>query len=213
VPVADAAGWLAALRPDGVVGVVVVTAAGRGSAAGETAVDVAEPGSPPLRIPAGGFSQVGRAANAALVEAALGAVGTAPGTVLELYAGSGNFTRHLCARTGVVFAHDGDRDAVARGRLNAPAARWLDPATLASPTLVPDTVFVDPPRGGLDAVAFAAAVRARAQIVYVSCDPQTLGRDARRLHDAGFRLTSALALDLMPHTSHIEVVARFARVP
>jgi 23S rRNA (uracil1939-C5)-methyltransferase len=211
----DAAGWLAALRPDGVVGVVVVTAAGRGSAAGETAVDVAEPGSPPLRIPAGGFSQVGRAANAALVEAALGAVGTAPGTVLELYAGSGNFTRHLCARTGVVFAHDGDRDAVARGRMNAPAARWLDDRSLASAMLepAPDTVFVDPPRGGLDAVAFAAAVRARAQIVYVSCDPQTLGRDSRRLHDAGFRLTSALALDLMPHTSHIEVVARFARVP
>ena len=213
----DGSRWLEALRPYGVVGVVAVTvtvtATRRGCAAGEAAVDVAEPGSPPLRIPAGGFSQVGRAANAALVEAALGAVGPDPGSVLELYAGSGNFTRHLCARAGVVVAHDGDRDAVARGRLNAPAARWLDAGALASTMLgaAPDTVFVDPPRGGLDAVAFAAAVRARAQIVYVSCDPQTLGRDARRLQAAGFRLTHALALDLMPHTHHVEVIAHFTR--
>ncbi|HEX2659075.1 MAG TPA: hypothetical protein VHU40_12415, partial [Polyangia bacterium] len=83
---------LEALRPAGIVGVAVGEP---GRRAGEADVDIAEPGSPPLRIPAGGFAQVGRAGNAALVQAVLQAVGAAPGAILELYAGSGNFTRHL----------------------------------------------------------------------------------------------------------------------
>jgi 23S rRNA (uracil1939-C5)-methyltransferase len=49
-------------------------------------------------------------------------------------------------------------------------------------------------------------------VVYVSCDPQTLARDARRIAAAGFRLSRALAVDLMPQTFHVEVVATFDRV-
>jgi 23S rRNA (uracil1939-C5)-methyltransferase len=48
-------------------------------------------------------------------------------------------------------------------------------------------------------------------VVYVSCDPQTLSRDARRIAAAGFRLTRALAIDLMPQTFHVEVLAAFDR--
>ncbi|MFL5307809.1 MAG: class I SAM-dependent RNA methyltransferase [Polyangia bacterium] len=175
---------------------------------GTEAVDVAEPGSAPLHVPAGGFAQAGRAANAALVAAVLEAVGEAPGTIVELYAGSGNFTRHLAARwPGRVQASDGDPAAVTRGRANAPGATWsAKPSTTAA-----DTVLLDPPREGADRAHLDVAARAR-RVVYVSCDPQTLGRDARLLAGSGFRLIRAVALDLMPQTFHVEVVALFERL-
>lgn len=170
-------------------------------------VDVAEPGAAPLAIPAGGFSQVGRSGIAALVAAVLEAVGDDPGVVHELYAGSGTFTRHLAGRIGAhVFACDGDPAAVARGRRNAPGATW----SAHPPTTSPDTVVLDPPREGAERAHLEAAIRARRRIVYVSCDPQTLGRDARHLKANGFRLAGAVALDLMPQTFHVEVVATFA---
>ncbi|HSY37880.1 MAG TPA: TRAM domain-containing protein [Polyangia bacterium] len=186
-------------------GVVGLSLAGKPTL-GRAEVGVAEPGSPPLAIAAGGFAQVGRAANAALVAAVMEAVGPEPGVVLEMYAGSGTFTRHLVARGGGrVFACDGDPAAVERGRRNVPAAAW----SARPPADSPDTVVLDPPREGADRFHLTAAVRARRRIVYVSCDPQTLGRDARHLKADGFRLVEAVALDLMPQTFHVEVVATF----
>ena len=190
-------------------GIVGLSFAGK-PALGRAEVDVAEPGSPALAIPGGGFAQVGRAANAALVAAVLEAVGPEPGIVLEMYAGSGTFTRHLVAVTdtggrGRVFACDGDPAAVERGRRNVPAAVW----SARLPADSPDTVVLDPPREGADRFHLTAAIRARRRIVYASCDPQTLGRDARHLKADGFRLVQAVALDLMPQTFHVEVVATF----
>ena len=187
--------------------VIAGDAAPRTFGAGD--VDVAEPGGSPLRVPAGGFAQVGRTANAALVAAVMRAVGDGPGEVLELYAGSGNFTRHLVAAAARVVAHDADGRAVERGRRNAPAATWQagrPPAGAAA-----DTILVDPPREGLDGENFAAAAQARRRLVYVSCDPQTLGRDAAKLRARGFVLRHVVALDLMPQTFHVEVVATFER--
>lgn len=177
--------------------------------AGEELIDAAEPGSPSLFIPAGAFAQVGAAGNAALVALVLEQVGTAPGRLLELYAGSGNFTRHLVKVTEVL-ASDADRAAVARGRQQVPEAHWLEgPGPDQVGTV--DTVVVDPPREGLDAANLTLARLARRRVVYVSCDPQTLGRDGQRLRAAGFRLERAVALDLMPQTYHVEVVASFLR--
>jgi 23S rRNA (uracil1939-C5)-methyltransferase len=188
----------------GAAGVVGLALGGK-PALGRAEVDVTEPGGPPLAVPAGGFAQVGRAANAALVTAVLEALGRAPGVVLELYAGSGNFTRHLLGVAWAVHASDGDPAAVARGRRNAPGAAWASqPQAIAA-----DTVVLDPPREGADRTHLVAALRARRRIVYVSCDPQTLGRDARALKAGGFRLVHAVALDLMPQTFHVEVVATF----
>ncbi len=190
-------------------GIVGLSLAGKPTL-GRAEVDVAEPGSPPLAISAGGFAQVGRAGNAALVAAVLAAVGPEPGIVLEMYAGSGTFTRHLVAVTGErgrVFACDGDPAALERGRRNAPSATW----SARPPAEAPDTVVLDPPREGADRIHLTAAIRARRRIVYVSCDPQTLGRDARHLQADGFHLVGAVALDLMPQTFHVEVVATFER--
>jgi 23S rRNA (uracil1939-C5)-methyltransferase len=191
-------------------GVVGLSLAGQ-PALGRGAVDVSEPGGAPLPIPAGGFAQVGREANGVLVTEVLRAAGGERsgglGVVLELYAGSGNFTRHLLPRAASVHACDADAAAVARGRRAVPGAVWSGPI----PDMDADLVVLDPPRDGADPPSLRAALRAR-RIVYVSCDPQTLSRDARRIAAAGFRLTGAVAIDLLPQAFHVEVVAVFDRV-
>jgi 23S rRNA (uracil1939-C5)-methyltransferase len=170
--------------------------------------DVAEPGSRPLHVPPRGFAQVSRAANAALVAAVGDALSDRPGRVLELFAGSGNFTRQLVAVASSVVASDGDAEAVARGRLNVPEADWRPAASLGTSVLPVDTVLVDPPREGLDERSLALCAAGR-RLVYVSCDPQTLCRDMGHLLRRGMRFEGAVAFDVMPQTDHIEVVALF----
>jgi 23S rRNA (uracil1939-C5)-methyltransferase len=187
-------------------GIVGLSMAGKPTL-GAAAVNVSEEGGAPMPVPAGGFAQVARAANAVLVEKVMAAVGPSPGVVLELYAGSGNFTRHLVGVAKEVHASDAEPAAVDRGRAAVPGAAWaLRPQVVAA-----DTVVLDPPREGADRPNLEAALRARRRVVYVSCDPQTLARDARKLEAAGLRLVGAVALDLMPQTFHVEVVATFDR--
>ncbi len=75
-----------------------------------------------------------------------------------------------------------------------------------------DVVVADPPRAGLGSrgVTKVAATHA-GRVVFVSCDPGALGRDARLLAEAGYELRSSQLVDLFPHTAHIEVVSRFDR--
>ena len=85
---------------------------------------------------------------------------------------------------------------------SAKAARSRPPATLV----------IDPPRTGLSKEAAGAIVRqAPARVVYVSCDPPTLARDARRLLDAGYSLDALRAFDFFPNTPHVECLAVFTR--
>jgi 23S rRNA (uracil1939-C5)-methyltransferase len=177
----------------------------------EGTVDIAEPGSPPLRIPADAFAQVGMEGNVALIAALLEAVGPQPGRILELNAGSGNFTRHLVGVSPEVWASDSDRAAITRGKHLVPKAHWLGPPPWSGTQPASDTVVADPPREGLDPAGLAAAATARERLIYVSCDPQTLGRDARLLGEVGLVLEKVVALDLMPQTYHVEVVATFKR--
>jgi 23S rRNA (uracil1939-C5)-methyltransferase len=84
---------------------------------------------------------------------------------------------------------------------------------LASGAACPRTVLVDPPRTGLSREALSAVSRLRAaRIVYVSCDPPTMARDARRLLDGGYRLSRVQAFDLFPNTPHVETVGIFDAV-
>jgi tRNA/tmRNA/rRNA uracil-C5-methylase (TrmA/RlmC/RlmD family) len=75
-----------------------------------------------------------------------------------------------------------------------------------------DVVVADPPRAGLGraGVRAVAATRAR-RVALVSCDAGALGRDARLLVQAGYRLVEATVVDAFPHTPHVEVVSRFDR--
>jgi 23S rRNA (uracil1939-C5)-methyltransferase len=76
----------------------------------------------------------------------------------------------------------------------------------------PDAVLVDPPRAGLELPAIGALLaRAPERIVYVSCDPATLARDAKRLSQAGYHLIRVTPFDLFPQTYHIETVSLWMR--
>jgi 23S rRNA (uracil1939-C5)-methyltransferase len=149
----------------------------------------------------------------------------APPRVLELYAGDGNFTRDLVRRARVV-AVEGDRHAAARLADNLRAIiprgmgtfdRWAVRAESAATAVRKlagesfDVVVLDPPRAGaVDLVPGVAALGA-SRIVYVSCDPMTLARDLERFAQQSYRAIKAQPLDMMPHTSHIEVVCLIER--
>jgi 23S rRNA (uracil1939-C5)-methyltransferase len=154
-----------------------------------------------------------------LVLAVADAVSNA-GEILDLYAGVGVFSVPLAAMGHLeVTAIEGDRSSGADLRDNARAQEPRLKALLsgveeylAARKTAPATVVVDPPRTGMSREAGERLARLRApRIVYVSCDPPTLARDARRLLDAGYRLTSLRAFDLFPNTPHVESLAVFDR--
>jgi 23S rRNA (uracil1939-C5)-methyltransferase len=142
------------------------------------------------------------------------------GEVLDLYAGVGLFSIALAALGRLeVTAVEGDRAGGADLRENA---RAQEPRVkvhvesvegfLARRSAAAATVIVDPPRTGLSAEALASLLELSPErLVYVSCDPPTLARDARRLIDAGYALTSLRAFDFFPNTPHVESLALFAR--
>lgn len=165
------------------------------------------------------FFQANRYLLSGLVTSVLDAVPPAGG-VLDLYAGVGLFSVALAA-TGVqeITAVEGDRAGGADLRRNAApyagALRFIIGRVedhLARGGGEAATILVDPPRTGISRDAMDAVVRHGAgRVVYVSCDPPTLARDARRLLDAGYRLTSMKGFDLFPNTPHVEVLVVFER--
>ncbi len=172
-----------------------------------------------LEVPADVFAQVHPAANLALVAAVLDVARPAPGMrALDLYCGAGNFALPL-ARRGVV-VHGVEQSGVAADAARANAARLgLDRATFttgdvdaALATLADsavDLVILDPPRAGAAGPLHRIAGLRPPRIVYVSCDPATLARDARSLASLGYRLAGAQPVDVFPQTYHIETVAEF----
>jgi 23S rRNA (uracil1939-C5)-methyltransferase len=150
------------------------------------------------------------------------------GEVIDLYAGVGLFSVVLAALGRLeVTAVEGDRTSGADLRENARAhAPRLDvhigsvEAYLASRAgkpgraRRPSTLLLDPPRTGLSKEAAESIIRLMPErIVYVSCDPPTLARDARRLLDAGYRLDSLRAFDFFPNTPHVESLATLSSRP
>ena len=86
-------------------------------------------------------------------------------------------------------------------------------AQLAREGVRPQVICVDPPRKGLaPEVPAILASMAPERIVYVSCDPATLARDAKRLEELGYRAIKVQAVDLFPRTAHVETVVLMSRV-
>jgi 23S rRNA (uracil1939-C5)-methyltransferase len=165
------------------------------------------------------FFQANRYLLPALVQAVMNAV-PPEGTVLELYAGVGLFSVCLAASGRKrLRAVEGDRTSGKDLKRNAAAYAGDLQVVVASVEEYllrrnprAETVIVDPPRTGMSRQAMQSIVAIRAErIVYVSCDPATMARDARRLLDGGYELKSLEAFDLFPNTPHVETLGVFVR--
>jgi tRNA/tmRNA/rRNA uracil-C5-methylase (TrmA/RlmC/RlmD family) len=144
----------------------------------------------------------------------------APGDrCLDLYAGVGLFAVALAARGSRVVAVEGDefsaRDLAVNAEPWGDRLRTIRAAVEEAGTVdrlggAPDVVVLDPPRTGLSPRALQRVVDCHApRVVYVSCDPPTLARDAAALAKHGFVVESVQAFDLFPNTPHVEAVVSF----
>ena len=167
------------------------------------------------------FFQANRFLLPVLVTTVLDVVSAGPaGEILDLYAGVGLFSVALAAAGHErITAVEGDRHSGADLRRNAAAwpAVWpivgaVEDYLAGTRGIPPATIVVDPPRTGISRQAMEAVVAAGAtRVIYVSCDPPTMARDARRLLDGGYRLSSLRAFDLFPNTPHVESLGVFDR--
>jgi 23S rRNA (uracil1939-C5)-methyltransferase len=173
-----------------------------------------------LRRSVQSFFQANRFLLPSLVAAVMDAV-PGEGEVLDLYAGVGLFSVALAGigRTQIT-AVEGDRSGSAD--LVENAAQFSGAITAVRDSVESyltgtrnvraRTVIVDPPRTGISRAAMGmVASHGADRIIYVSCDPATMARDARRLVDAGYALESMRAFDLFPNTPHVETLAVFAK--
>jgi 23S rRNA (uracil1939-C5)-methyltransferase len=168
------------------------------------------------------FIQVNREINVSMVAAALELLDPrGDDAMLDLFCGLGNFTLPLARRALHVVGVEGDSALVAKAQGNA-ARNGVGNATffrenLFEPTQFGpwaheryDLVLLDPPRAGACALLARMAHWRPRRVVYISCHPGSLARDAEILvHHQGFKLTCAGVMDMFPHTTHVESIAVF----
>ncbi len=167
------------------------------------------------------FVQVNAELNRAMVGQALDLLAIQPGdAVLELFAGLGNFTLPLARQGAAVVAVEGDAGLVERGRANAlrqgldaeyhVADLFADQQQAAWLNRPYARVLLDPPRAGAAEILPAVLAGRPQRIVYVSCHPASLARDADIIAAAGYRCTHVGVMDMFPHTGHVESIAAFS---
>lgn len=143
--------------------------------------------------------------------------------VLDLFCGLGNFTLPIARRVAEVVGVEGEHGLVERAAQNA-ARNGIDNARFHVANLFEDQrgtdwarqpwdkILLDPPRAGADKVLEYLPHKQTRRIVYVSCHPASLARDAGILvNKHGFKLSSAGVMDMFPHTAHVESIALFER--
>ena len=173
------------------------------------------------------FTQVNHEINRMLVRRALALLAPMPGErIADFFCGLGNFTLPIARRGAHVIGVEGAEGLVKRARENAQAnglgervsfavANLFEATRDSLEALLPlNAALIDPPREG--AVELARSLphrddeRALSRIVYVSCNPATLARDAAVLvHERGYRLDAAGVVNMFPHTAHVESIALF----
>ncbi len=172
-----------------------------------------------FRLSVPSFYQVNRDQAQRLYEKAVEFAGlTGQESVLDLYCGAGTITQVMAKHAKEVIGAEIVPEAIADAEENA-RRNGIDnvrffcgdaaavAADFAEKNLRPDVICVDPPRKGLapEVVAAAASMEPK-RIVYVSCDPATLGRDVKRFAAYGYSVRRAVAVDLFPRTAHVETV-------
>jgi 23S rRNA (uracil1939-C5)-methyltransferase len=171
------------------------------------------------------FTQVNHGINRMLVRRAMSLLQPKSGErIADLFCGLGNFTLPIAASGATVIGVEGARALVDRARMNAElnglgARCEFQVANLfeATPESIValdklDKLLIDPPREGAVEVVKALGEDAPRRIVYVSCNPATLARDAAILvHEKGYALRGAGIASMFPNTSHVESIALFER--
>ncbi|MQQ99331.1 23S rRNA (uracil(1939)-C(5))-methyltransferase RlmD [Glaciimonas soli] len=175
------------------------------------------------------FTQVNHQINRVLVARALRLLDVQPEErVADLFCGLGNFTLPLATQAREVVGIEGSDVLVERSGENAAVNQLSDKTTFYCRNLFEattddfialgkfDRMLIDPPRDGAMAVCNALVGLAEVdkslmpkRIVYVSCSPSTLARDAGILTQGGYRLSQAGVVNMFPHTSHVESIAMF----
>jgi len=168
------------------------------------------------------FIQVNAGLNQTMIASALSLLDAQPGDrVLDLFCGLGNFTLPLARSVREVVGVEGDAGLVARARDNAvhnalPNAHFhaadLAQDLRGEPWMREgfDRLLLDPPRSGADVVLKQLPLKGLKRIVYVSCHPASLARDAGYLvNERGWKLRAAGVMDMFPHTAHVESIAMF----
>ena len=171
------------------------------------------------------FTQVNPTVNAILVRRALQLLDPGPGErIADLFCGVGNFALAIARRGSTVLGIEGAAELVRRAEQNAAAnglaahARFLarDLYRANGDALAGlgafDKMLIDPPRDGAVEVVKSLPDNGPQRLVYVSCNPSTLARDAAVLTQArGYRLSAAGIVNMFPHTAHVESIAVFDR--
>lgn len=170
------------------------------------------------------FTQVNSELNRLMLDRALGMLElTSEDRVLDLFCGLGNFTLPIARKAGEVVGVEGDAGLVTRARENAKSnginnSRYFTANLYQSLEKEPwllerfNKALLDPPRSGALEVLEHLPKLGIERIVYVSCYPGTLARDAGELvNQHGFRLVSAGVMDMFPHTAHVESIALFEK--
>jgi 23S rRNA (uracil1939-C5)-methyltransferase len=170
------------------------------------------------------FIQVNGEINRSMVAAALELLQPTPAdTVLDLFCGLGNFTLSMGARAARVVGVEGDSALVAKARANAVrngignaeffVDNLFEPARLGTwAQNTYDLVLLDPPRAGAAEILERMPHWRPRRLVYISCHPGSLARDAGILVGGqGYRLSGAGVMDMFPHTTHVESIAVFER--
>lgn len=172
------------------------------------------------------FTQVNHAVNRVLVRRAMRLLDPQPGErIADMFCGLGNFTLPIARLGAQVVGVEGSPALVARGRESAVANGLADRVEFGVANLFEctpeslavlgnfDKMLIDPPReGAIELVKSLPAEGGPRRIVYVSCNPATLARDAAVLVSVqGYRFVAAGAVNMFPHTSHVESIAVFER--
>jgi 23S rRNA (uracil1939-C5)-methyltransferase len=172
------------------------------------------------------FTQVNPAINRVLVRRAMALLDPRPGErIADFFCGIGNFTLPIARRGAHAIGVEGSQVLARRAEENAAHNGLQERATFRAANLFAatpenldalgplDKVMLDPPREGAIALVKALpADGAPTRIVYVSCNPATLARDAEVLvHNHGYALAAAGVINMFPHTAHVESIAMFER--
>lgn len=173
------------------------------------------------------FTQVNSAVNAQMIQLACELLQLQQGErVLDLFCGLGNFSLPIARRvgeTGQVVGVEASDEMVQRATENA-KANQLPQAMFFSQDLTKDfshhswakqgfdALLIDPPRSGAFEVMQYVPNFGAKRIVYVSCNPSTLARDAGVLAQYGYRLKKAAVMDMFTHTEHVESIALFEKI-